>query len=125
MRRISLSVTTDASGDADERTSVAVGLLHAVHLSVGTLDDSTTTDITITDAATGHTLLAVSNVTADAMYMPRAATHNAADGSASLYAAAGEAVLDRLPVSGEIRVVVAQGGNAKTGTLTFYVAESA
>lgn len=124
MRRISLPITTDGSGAADLRTSVAVGLLHAVHLDVNSLADSTTTDITITDAATGHTLLTITDATADALYMPRGATHSTA-GAAALYAAGGTAVGDRIPVSGEIRVVVADGGNTKSGTLTFYVAEAA
>ena len=122
MRRISLPISTDGAGDADVQTGGVVGLLHAVYVENGTL--AATADITITDAATGHALLTLTDVAADALYMPRGATHGTT-GAAALYAAGGTGIQDRIPVSGQIRVVVAQGGASASGTLTLYIAEAA
>lgn len=120
MRKIVLPFTTNGSGAADVQTPVVNGLLHAIYADDGDLAD--TVDITITDAASGSAILTITNLTADALYMPRGATHSTA-GAAALYAGSGTAVNDRIPVSGQIRVVAADGGDTKTGTLTFWVQE--
>ena len=52
----------------------------------------------------------------------RQATH-APDGSAALYAAAGEAVLGDIVLANErVKIVVASGGNTKTGQFVIVVA---
>ena len=44
---------------------------------------------------------------------------NGGDGTASLYAAGGKAVQDHVVLAGErIKIVIASGGNAKSGTFT-------
>jgi len=81
----------------------------------GGFDDGST--MTLTGEETGLAVWAESNVNASATRMPRGATHSAA-GVAALYAAAGTAVLDAIPVAGErLKLVVASGGNVKNGKL--------
>ena len=56
------------------------------------------------------------NVTASKAVFPRAGTHTTA-GIAALYAAVGEPVLDYIPICNErIKITVANGGTAGTGT---------
>lgn len=110
-----MTITTTAGGAATVYSAPLTGLLHALTYAPGTLD--TGADLTITDEATGAALLTVSNAgTSGVTWMPRGATVDTSN-AASLYAAGGEPVEDRLPVVGRVKCVVAQGGNAKTGTL--------
>lgn len=119
LRREQLSITTDASGDATAFTGVVNGFVRAISYNGGF---DATADLTITTDNHGQSLLTVTNQAASAItWHPRQATH-ATDGTASLYAAAGEPVESDIPIAGDrIKVVVAQGGNAKTGVLTFWV----
>lgn len=116
-RRITKTVTTAADGTATAYVDVDFGLLsHIVYVknnyAVGV-------DFTITLEATGETLWTQSNVDASAVVAPRQATHSTA-GVASLYAAAGTAVNDMIAIAGDrIKIVLAQGGNATTGTFHF------
>lgn len=111
-----VTVTTDASGDATAYSDPVNGLLSQVRY-VKT-DFANGVDFTITSDATGETLWTESDVNASATRAPRQATHSTA-GVASLYAAAGQAVNDMIAVSGKIKIVVAAGGNTKTGTFYF------
>lgn len=117
-RRVSVTVTTDASGDATAYTDGAVtGLLSQVRYVKDNFDN--TADFTITSEATGESLLAEANVTASKTWAPRQATHGV-DGVASLYAAAGTGVQDKIALANDrIKIVVAQGGNVKSGTFHF------
>jgi hypothetical protein len=59
------------------------------------------------------------NVTASKAVYPRAATHTTA-GVGAVFASAGEAVLDYIPIANErIKITVENGGDGGTGT--FYV----
>jgi hypothetical protein len=70
---------------------------------------------TITSEATGETIWSESSVNASATRAPRQATHSTA-GVASLYAAAGTAVQDKVVLFRDrIKIVIASGGNVKTG----------
>jgi hypothetical protein len=72
-------------------------------------------DFTITSEATGETLWTESNVNASATRAPRQATHSTA-GVAAVFAAAGEAVLDKVALANDrVKIVIASGGNAKVG----------
>jgi len=120
IQRHVVTVTTDAGGDGTGYTATPVyGLVHAVRYVKDTYADGI--DVTITGDLSGIAVLAVTNMNATATYLPRFATvDNVA--AASLYAAAGEPVEDRIPVAMErIRVVVAQGGNTTTGTFHIFV----
>lgn len=121
-RRFSVAVTTDASGDATVYSPYLSGKLSAIHYvkpGSGNFDDGV--DFTITSDATGETLWAESNVNASAVRRPRAATHSTA-GVAALYAAGGTAVADLIRLSRDrVKIVVASGGNAKTGTFLIVI----
>jgi hypothetical protein len=79
-------------------------------------------DLTITGEATGIAIATLTNIgTAVATWAPRSATHTTA-GAASLFAAGGTAVTDRIALAGErIKVVVAQGGTSLKGQLSIWV----
>ncbi len=122
VRRYPVTVATDASGDGTGYTEgTGGGLVRAIRYVKSDYDN--TADFTVTCETSGLPILAVTNVTASTSYAPRMATNKASDGSAALYAAAGEAVNDLIPVGHDerIKIVVAQGGNAKTGTFHVYV----
>lgn len=119
VQRFSVTLTTDASGDVIGYTDPVNGLLSQIRYvkpGAGNFDNGV--DFTVTLEDTGETLWAESDVNASATRAPRQATHSTA-GVAALYAGSGTAVNDLIAVSGRIKVVVAQGGNAKVGTLHF------
>ena len=112
-----VEVTTDASGDAEVYSAHVRGLLSQIRYVKTDFADGV--DFTITNATTGETLWAESNVNASATRAPRQATHGT-DGSASLYASGGEPVEDKIAIPGHrIKIVVAQGGDTKTGSFHF------
>ena len=105
-------MTTDGSGAATGYSDQVNGLLDRIVYEKTDFADGV--DFTITLEETGETLWAESNVNAATSRAPRQALHGT-DGAASLYADAGEAVLDRIAVAGRVKIVVAQGGDSKTG----------
>lgn len=110
-----LTVETDASGDATVYTAEAVHG-RVLQLLISNTDLDAGADWAITGETTGVSVLTLTDANSGT-YAPRQATHGT-DGSASLYAATGEAVEDAVFVAGErIKVVVANGGNATSGTL--------
>lgn len=119
MERLAVAITTDAAGDFTGHTKVTNGFVRAVRFVDTDLD--ATADITVTCGASGAAIVTLTNQAASTTVHPRQATHDTA-GAASLYAGAGEPVESDIPVADEtIKVVVAQGGNVKTGTLHIYV----
>lgn len=79
-------------------------------------DYADTVDFTITAEATGETIWTESNVTAAVIKHPRAATHSTA-GVASLYAASGTAVQDKVVLSRDrVKIAIAAGGTSTTGS---------
>lgn len=117
-RRLTVSVTTAADGSATAYSDpIDYGQLSQVRYVKNNFDDGST--ITVTAEATGESLWVESSVNASATRAPRQATHSTA-GVASLYAAAGTAVTDKITIASDrIKVVIASGGNAKTGTFIF------
>lgn len=119
-------VTVDVVTAADETFSVdtvpLTGKLSAIHyVKHGSNAFPDTVDFTITNKRTGEVLWQESNVTASKVCRPRGATHSTA-GAASLYAAAGQAVLDKIALAGdEITIAIAQGGVAKNGQFIIVV----
>lgn len=116
IQRFSKTVTTDGSGDATAYTDPVNGFLEQVRYVKTDFADGV--DFTITSEDTGETLWAESNVNASATRAPRQASHET-DGAAALYAAAGAAVNDKIAVSGRIKIVIAAGGDTKTGAFHF------
>lgn len=120
MRRYKLTLTTDASGNVTGYSPRIAGEIHSIQY-VKT-DYATGVDFTITAEATGETLWTEADVNASKACYPRAATHSTA-GVASLYAAGGTAVQARPGVASDrVKIVIAQGGNAKVGTFHILVA---
>ena len=123
--RHEVTVTTDASGNATGYTPAVSGFVHAItYTPPGANALDTGADITVTGETGKHAIVTVTNLGTSAVAIyPRAATATTAN-AASLYAAAGTAVNDRIPVAGErVKVAIAQGGNTKTGTFHVYIAE--
>lgn len=119
IRKFTVSLTTDASGDVTAYTPYLSGLVQQVIYTKTDFADGV--DFTITVEGTGETVWTESNVNAAAAKLPRAATHSTA-GVALLYAAGGAAVANQIAIGRDrIKCVIAQGGNAKTGTLTFLI----
>lgn len=110
--RRTVSVTTDDMGDATEYSVPVNGLLDRIDYVKSSFADGV--DFTITEDETGLQLWAESNVNASASRAPRQATHSTA-GAAALYAAGGAAVNDRIAIAGKIKIVVASGGDTKSG----------
>lgn len=119
VRRFSVPVTVDASGDATVYSGGVNG--HLISITYAKTDYADGVDFTITNETTTETLWAELNVNATATRYPRAATHSTA-GVASVYASGGTAVNGRIAIGGaRIKIVVAQGGVSKTGTFHFVV----
>lgn len=117
--RHSVTITTESDGSATAYTEVLTGqLLTAIYAKTDFADG---VDFTITAEATGETLWTEANVNASAVRAPRQATHSTA-GVASLYAAGGTAVNDKICLAADrIKIVIAAGGSVKTGTFHFII----
>lgn len=114
IKRMAVAITTDASGDGTGYTPVFSGQISQVRYVKTDYDNGV--DFTITLEATGETVWAEENVNASATRAPRQATHSTA-GVAALYAAGGTAVQDKIVAAADrVKIVVAQGGNVKSGT---------
>lgn len=119
IRRFTVAVTTAADGTATEYTPYLSGYVNAVHYVKTDYTDGV--DFTITAEATGETIWTQSDVNASVVKAPRMATHSTA-GVAALYAAGGTAINDRISLGRDrIKIVLAQGGNVKTGTFVFLI----
>jgi hypothetical protein len=120
IERLSLTLTVNASGDATVYSDKPVDgrVLQLRYVPDATVPLDIGADLTITGEDTGVAIATLTNIgTSGLTVVPRQATHTTA-GAAALYAAAGVAVLEAVYVAGErLKVVVAQGGTSKTGTL--------
>ena len=121
MRLYEVAVTTDASGDAiayAPSAGRARGRLESIQYQK--VDFADGVDFTITDEETGESLWTDTNVNASEIVRPRAPVMDQA-GAARLYADAGTAVPDKIAIVSRIKIVIAQGGNAKSGIFRFLV----
>jgi len=117
--RHTVTIVTAADGTATGYTPDVTGRILAVIYAKTDYTDGV--DFTITTEKTLQNVWVESNVNAAKTVAPRQATH-ATDGTASLYAAAGEPVeTEIVAVAERIKIVIAQGGNAKTGAFTVIV----
>lgn len=108
-----VTVTTAADGSATAYSPVVTGKLSQIRY-VKT-DFAAGVDFTITAEATDEMLWTEANVDASTVRAPRQATHGT-DGVASLYAAAGTAVQDKIALAKDrVKIVIANGGDTKTG----------
>jgi len=119
LRRFVVSVTTASDGSATAYSPFLSGYIHEIHYIKTNYADGV--DFTITAEATGETIWTQSDVNAAVVKAPRQATHSTA-GVASLYAAGGTAIQDRVALANDrVKIVLAQGGNATSGAFHIVV----
>lgn len=122
-RRLTVALTTEADGSKTTYSDpIEYGLLSQIRYvkpGSGGFDNGST--ITITTETTGENLWTQTGVNASATVAPRQATHGV-DGAASLFAAGGTAAQDKIAmVNDRIKIVIANGGNAKNATFHFLI----
>lgn len=110
-----VDITTSSGGAATAFTPAVRGQIVNVIYVKTDFDDGV--DFTITTEETLQTVWTEANVNAAKTVSPRQATHSTA-GVAAVYAAAGTAVNGPVyAVNERIKIVIASGGNVKTGTI--------
>lgn len=122
-RKFEIDVLTAADGSFTGYTNEPVSgeILSLAYVKDGSNPFDNGSTMTLTSEESAQAIWAESNVNASATRAPRQATHSTV-GAAALYAAAGTAVNDRIPVAQErLKLVVASGGNAKNGKLIIWV----
>ena len=120
MRRITLSWTTDASGDATVYGSDAVlGEVLAVDYLPGTTDTGATFTLTCEGSVTNTIVAKITAGTANIRFYPRIVVNGNTDGAALTGTAGG----DRTPAlaAGRLKAVIASGGNVTSGSAIVYV----
>ena len=124
-RKFTVTATSDGSSVGTHHTPFLTGYVESVqYVKDGTTPYTDGVDFTITLEATGEAVWVDTNINASEVIRPRAATCSTA-GVASLYAAAGAAVNDRIAMSRDrIQIVLAQAGASKTGTFVITVSDA-
>jgi hypothetical protein len=122
MRRFKVTVTTDGSGNATAYSPRLSGKVHSIqYVKDGVNGYTNGVGFTITAEATGENIWTEAAVNASAVRYPRAATHSQA-GVASLYAAAGTAVQDKVGLANDrVKIALASGGATKVGVFHILV----
>lgn len=122
-KRHRVTVTTDGSGNYTGYTEVVTGyVLQVTYTPDGTSPLDTNADLDITGEDSGTVIANHDNIGTSAFTRAyRQATHDTL-GAASLYAAGGEPVEDKICVANErIKLVIANGAGAKAGIFDIYV----
>lgn len=116
MTAITVSVTTNGSGDGSALGDQAVGLLYAIEYQPGTIATGATLTLTCESDTSKPLLTKASAGTSNSWYYPRDLAHGVADGAA---------LTDRvIPIfHGKPKVTIASGGDTKTGKVIFYVVD--
>lgn len=115
IQTVPIAIATIANGTGTAYSAVISGYIEQITVSLGTLAAGAV-DFTITDETTGAPIATITDATDALTIRPRGATHNTS-GVAQVYIAAGQAVNDRFPVNGRIKVVTAGGGGVAAGTI--------
>jgi len=116
LRDVILTATTNSSGDKTLKSPDQVaGLLIGIEWVVGTFDTGVDATITLQDTPSGvaRTLLTLTNANANAFYNVRADEHDST-GTAITGGKCYPLIV------GKPQVVVASGGNTKTGSVILY-----
>ena len=120
-QRYIVSLTTAADGSATGYTPVVTGKIAAI--SYVKTDFADGVDFVVSGEDSGLIIWDEDNVNASAIRAPKQATHLNTSGAAALYAAGGAAVLSDIMIANErTKVVVASGGDTKTGAVHIIVA---
>lgn len=109
-----VTLTTDASGDVIGYTPVVSGRVLGVRY-VKT-DFANGADITVTAEATGEAILALTDQNASGTFYPRQQVHGAT-GTGLTYDGTRTMNEPVAVANDRIKIVVAQGGDTKTGTV--------
>lgn len=119
IRKFTVPVETAADGSATAYSPYLSGYVESIQYVKTDYADGV--DFTITAEATGETIWTQSDVNAATVKRPRAATCSTA-GVAAVYAAGGTAVNDRIALGRDrVKIVLASGGNAKSGAFVIAV----
>ena len=120
--KVSVPITTDSSGDSEDYSVIVNGFLSRVEfVKPGSDGFDAGVDFVITTDRDAQALLTVANVANSTVWAPRQAKH-AVDGTASLYAGAGEPVESLIPIFHDrIKIVTDEGGNVLNVTLVFWI----
>jgi hypothetical protein len=122
MRTVTFSWTTDASGDATVFGNAAViGEVIAVDYLPGTTDTGATFTMTAQGSVATTIVAKTTAGTSNLRFYPRIVVNGNTDGAALTGTAGGDRA--RVFVSGRLRVVIASGGNALSGSAVAYIAD--
>lgn len=115
----SIAITTEADGSATAYCEVVSGRLLAVVYTKSDFDNGV--DFTITGERYGQAILTLTDRNTSGVFYPRSQVHGPT-GTGLVFAAAGEIVADTIPLwEDRVKIVIAQGGNVKTGTISILV----
>jgi len=121
VKRHTVSITTDSSGDATVYTDV-IDYGEIKQIRYAKTDFADGVDFVVSLENTGVIVWDEDDVNTSGTRCPQQATHLNTTGAAALYAGGGSAVLRPVVVAGErIKVVVAAGGDTKTGTVYIWI----
>jgi hypothetical protein len=111
-----LNFTTDGSGNATvESSDVYIGYLEALQLIDGDVADLVDIVVTCEQGDLSIPILTKADWNTDQMVYPRVLQALNTDGTALT-------THTRHIVSGKLKIVIAQGGDTKTGAVIFYIA---
>jgi hypothetical protein len=118
VERFSVSVTTAADGSATAHSPTITGAISSIaYVADGTSPYDATVDFTITVESTGQSLWTQANISASGTRAPRQPTHEQ-DGTDRFFQGSGteHSVPDLICLANDrIKIVLAQGGDTKTG----------
>lgn len=118
VERYSVSVTTAADGSATAYSPTITGAISSIaYVADGTNPYAATVDFAITVEATGQGLWTQADITASGTRAPRQPVHEQ-DGTDRFFqgTSSEHTVCDLICVADDrVKIVLAQGGNAKTG----------
>jgi len=118
IQRKSVTITTDADGDATDYISVDHGRILSIHYAKTDFADGV--DFTITSEATGEGLWTESNVNAAKSVYPRVPVTDQVGGGVT-YDGTNE-IYEPIAMAGDrVEIVIAQGGDTKSGTFTVLI----
>lgn len=121
MRRFTVPVTTDGSGNATVLSPRLAGKIHSIiYVKDLTIPYTDGVDFTMTAEKTGENVWTQANVNASVAVYPRAPV-SSQTGVASLYATSGTAIQDKIGIVDRLKIVLAQGGANKAGVFHILV----
>lgn len=123
MKEVSVSFTTIADGSvtATAASGAVFGKLYALLYMPTSIDTGATVTVTCEGLGSKPVLTKTSAGTSNLWFYPRDLVHGVADGAALTGTSGGDRALPIL--AGVIKVVIASGGNAKTGKVIVYFEE--